>query len=100
MLTGKASCQVTLAAVARMLCAASAVVPKWLLASVSTSKARHSASTMTRPGSARRTMGTQLCSARRVRPGQHWRPPTKRTYSASSSGSRLSTMATATGAPT
>ena len=55
-------------------CAASSVGPSHDELSVRISKARNSASTMTRPGSASFTMGIQFLSALLSKPPQHWYP--------------------------
>ena len=67
----KGSWNVKTLRVPRTDCAANAVVPKKDEAKVRISKARNSASIMTRLGMASRIMGIQLWRARRVKPGQH-----------------------------
>lgn len=86
--------------VASTLWAAKYSVPKRLARRVKISKANHSASTMTIPGKARRTMTPQLDRALRLNPPQHWLPSTKRTNTNSSIGSSVSVTAMAMGAPT
>lgn len=76
---GKGTWNIILAMVERTDWAAKGVVPRYDDAKVSTSKARHSASTITRPGKASRIIGPQLRKALVVNPLQHSAPSMKYT---------------------
>ena len=76
---GKGMLKVRVVRVERTDWAARWAVEKREAARVRISKARTSASTIRRPGRARRIMGNQFVRARLVRPGQQERPLMKRT---------------------
>ena len=81
------------------LCAARWATPILPLASVRISNANHSATTMTMPGNASRTIGPQFLSAALLKPPHACLPSTFQTYNSRSKGSIFCVVATARGAP-